>query len=673
MRNDRRICVVIPALDEEDAIGHVLAGIPSWVDRVVVADNGSSDGTAAVALGHGATVVHEPRRGYGAACLRALAAAEDADIVVFLDADNSDDPSDMGALVAPLLQPGCGLVIGSRVLGSPEAGALTLVQRFGNALASTLLAWCWKQPCTDLGPFRAIPMDALRALEMDDLDYGWTVQMQARAMKAGLKVVEVPVRYRKRIGRSKISGTIRGVAGAGYKILATIAREALASGRAPHGRKRLLVFTRYPEPGTSKTRMIPALGPEGAAALQRDMTRRILAVVRGWCLKADHAATIHFSGGTAAEMAACFGSGLRYEPQDEGDLGVRLSRAFESAANEGAEAFVAIGADCPDLDERILDEAFLALENHDAVIGPAKDGGYYLIGLRKPNVSVFSGLDWGTEAVFSQTMERFAALGIAPAVLETLDDVDVAADLPVWERHRDQPLPPPCLTVVVPALNEAERLPGTLECVVTAPRVEVIVVDGGSTDNTVAVAEDLGVRVVRSGTGRARQMNAGAAAARGRYILFLHADSRLPFGFAQAVVSVLEEQGVVAGAFSLAFDETCPTLRLFEKAANFRAKRRQMPYGDQGIFLTRETFESVGGYRDLAIMEDFDLIERLRKRGRVKTVDQAVITSARRYTLHGPWRVAFSHFAVRAGWRLGIAPERLARWRSALLGLSRMT
>ena len=226
--------MLIPAFDEEPALPGVLASIPragpGWrVGRVLVVDNGSHDRTADVARAAGATVVAEPRRGYGAACLAGLAhlRARPPDVVAFLDADRSDDPGGLPILLAPILAQEADLVIGSRALGEREPGSLTAVQAFGNRLAAVLLRLLFGLRATDLGPFRAIRWPALESLAMRDRDYGWTVEMQARAARAGLEVIEVPVPYRRRLGRSKISGTVRGVLGAGWKILFTIARVRL--------------------------------------------------------------------------------------------------------------------------------------------------------------------------------------------------------------------------------------------------------------------------------------------------------------------------------------------------------------------------------------------------------------------------------------------------------------
>lgn len=227
-----RVGLVIPALNEAASVGAAVRGAPDWVDVVVVADNGSSDGTGHVGQAAGARVVREPRRGYGRACLAGVAALAplSCDVLVFMDADGADDPADMARLLAPIAE-GADFVVGAR-LQTAAPGALTLPQRFGNALACALMRWRWGGPFTDLGPFRAIRRDAYARLAMRAPTYGWTVEMQVRALRLGLRCREVPVGYRPRIGRSKISGTVRGVVLAGVFILGTIARE-WPRGRTP--------------------------------------------------------------------------------------------------------------------------------------------------------------------------------------------------------------------------------------------------------------------------------------------------------------------------------------------------------------------------------------------------------------------------------------------------------
>ena len=223
-----RVAVVIPAFDEAESVGHVVRDfLQHSVDRVLVVDNGSRDATAETARAAGAIVISEPRRGYGQACLAGLAhlRRDPPEIVVFVDADRSDDPADFPAVVAPIQDGQCEFVIGSRVLGEIAPGSMTPPQRFGNWLAPFLIRLTTGHRFTDLGPFRAIRWAALERLEMADRNYGWTVEMQIKAVLRGVSWVEVPVRYRRRVGRSKISGTVRGVVLAGGKILYTVFRE----------------------------------------------------------------------------------------------------------------------------------------------------------------------------------------------------------------------------------------------------------------------------------------------------------------------------------------------------------------------------------------------------------------------------------------------------------------
>ncbi len=224
------VSVIIPALNEERALPAVLADLPPGVDEVIVVDNRSTDRTAEVARLGGARVVTEPQRGYGAACLRGLAEIGPCDVVVFLDGDHSDYPQELPRLIEPIARHQADFVLGSRLSGRCEAGAMPPQSVWGNRLACFLMRLFFGARYTDLGPFRAIRRDALQRLGMRDRNYGWTVEMQIKAVRARLRIREVPVPYRPRIGQSKISGTFSGTFRAGFKILYTIGRYGLFGG-----------------------------------------------------------------------------------------------------------------------------------------------------------------------------------------------------------------------------------------------------------------------------------------------------------------------------------------------------------------------------------------------------------------------------------------------------------
>lgn len=227
MKNPPHIVVIIPAMNEEQSIAKVIADIPKdIVNEVIVCNNNSTDRTEEEAKRAGATVLNEPRPGYGWACLKGMDYAaqldETPDIVVFIDGDYSDYPTEMPEVVRPIVEQGMDMVIGSRALGDRAKGSMTFPQRFGNWLATRLMRLFYHTHFTDLGPFRAIKYHELMGLEMQDKTYGWTVEMQIKAAKKKLKTCEVPVNYKKRIGQSKVSGTVKGTVLAGYKILALI-------------------------------------------------------------------------------------------------------------------------------------------------------------------------------------------------------------------------------------------------------------------------------------------------------------------------------------------------------------------------------------------------------------------------------------------------------------------
>jgi rSAM/selenodomain-associated transferase 2 len=302
------------------------------------------------------------------------------------------------------------------------------------------------------------------------------------------------------------------------------------------------------------------------------------------------------------------------------------------------------------------------------VIGPAEDGGYWLLGVTAEAADralsvLFEGIEWGGPDVFRQTMERASDAGLRVALAETLADVDRPEDIALWEIERAAEAEVPrSVTVVIPALDEAERVGDAVRSAIDGGADEVIVVDGGSRDLTRRVAEAAGAVVLESEPGRARQMNQGASAVTGDALVFLHADTRLPPGFAAAVRETLSLDGVSGGSFTWGTDDT-PLAGLFNWVGRTRVTITHATYGDQGLFLRRSTFEDLGGYPDQPVMEDWELVRRLQRLGEFVVLPKRAMTSSRRYTERGVLSATAADIAVIAGYRLGMDPVRLDAWR----------
>jgi len=427
--------------------------------------------------------------------------------------------------------------------------------------------------------------------------------------------------------------------------------------------RRLIVFSRFPRPGRAKTRLIPVLGPDGAALLQETMTGCTVLTARCFSARRLIPVEIRFSDGRRKDMVRWIGKGLSLRDQGAGDLGERMKRAFRDARREGVPCAVLVGSDCPGLTGEILDEAFAGLEDHDLVIGPARDGGYYLIGLRVWEPALFEGMSWGESDVLSETTEKARRSGLRVAQLPVLADVDREADFPDWEAvvASKTTLGENSLSVIIPALNEEKTLAGTVHRALTGAG-EVIVVDGGSSDETVKTAEAAGARAISFPFGRGAQLNRGAAAARGGIYLFLHADTVLPHGYGALVKDLLRARGIIAGAFSLGIDSGESRYRWVEAGANGRSRVLQRPYGDQSLFIRNKDFWRMGGFSHLPIMEDFEFAGRLARKGRIGVLGEKVMTSVRRWERIGLLQTTVLNQAMVIAFYLGVSPGTLSRW-----------
>jgi len=442
------VSVIIPALDEEQSIGAVIEAIPrDIVGEVIVVDGGSRDATRELARERGARVLSEPLRGYGRACARGVSEAH-GEIVVFLDADGANDPQDIQALVAPIAEGSADLVLGSRLCPVRAAAVLSAAmpahQRLGNRLAALLIRVRHGVPVTDLSPFRAVRRTMLLALPINDLTFGWPTEMIVNAARAGWRIIEVPVSCRPRSGgRSKVSGTLRGATLAAVHILGAILGPARVGGPeavggpdgvAPaRGASVVVVMAKGPVPGRTKTRLCPPLTPLEAAGLYEALLRDTMDLVSG--LRGVEMVVAVSPRNAVDEVRRIAPRGARIIAVEGADIGECLRSAMGLLFSDGFTRVVAVGSDSPTLPAEYIERAVAMLTDSDVVLGPAEDGGYYLIGIRQTQPGLFTDIAWSSSRVAAQTLERAAALGLTVAQLPSWYDVDTPVEL---ERLRNE-------------------------------------------------------------------------------------------------------------------------------------------------------------------------------------------------------------------------------------------
>jgi hypothetical protein len=347
-----------------------------------------------------------------------------------------------------------------------------------------------------------------------------------------------------------------------------------------------------------------------------------------------------------------------------------MQRALGDGFQDGYTSILIIGSDIPDISSAIIHQAFEELQKNNLVLGPAGDGGYYLIGMQKAvkdqaYAELFKAISWGTNKVLSQTIAAANQLGMGYALLENLKDVDRPEDLIIWNRalrSESDSTAKKRLSIIIPTLNEANAFEEAISKLPKSEQVEIVVVDGGSSDGSAELARELGIRVLSTAPSKAEQMNAGAAEARGEVLLFLHADTRLPANFEEKVMAAVSRKGFCAGAFTLGIDSEDRGLRFIEWVANWRTRFFQMPYGDQALFVSRDLFIEIGGFPDYPIMEDFELIRRLKKKGTITILPESVKTSPRRWKNLGVFKTWFLNQIIIGAYFIGIPPRRLAFW-----------
>ncbi len=418
---------------------------------------------------------------------------------------------------------------------------------------------------------------------------------------------------------------------------------------------RIIIFSRYPVPGKTKTRLIPALGSAGAADFQWLLMLKTFNTVKKFSDLFNIDIEVCLDGGSPEAANCLFGKGPLYSEQSSGDIGKRMHKAFIKAFGDGCEQVILLGADVPELETHHLTRAFDRLQSHDVVIGPSTDGGYWLIGMKGP-FDMFTQIQWGTSDVFDNTMAKINEAGLLLHTTEPLTDIDTPENLVQWNpAYRE---PKPYLSIIIPALNEADHIRASVQSAVCSDS-EVLVVDGGSIDNTVQIAESAGARVIKSKPGRALQQNTGAVAARGKILLFLHADTLLPRNFMINIFEVMHHQDTILGAFSFKTDADGFLMNLVHCLTNVRARYFRLPYGDQALFLKKDVFEGTGGFPEVPIAEDFFFVKHLSKKGSIEISSAEAVTSGRRWLSLGVIPTTIVNQIILAGCYLGVSPDRL--------------
>ena len=380
------------------------------------------------------------------------------------------------------------------------------------------------------------------------------------------------------------------------------------------GQETIILFTRCPESGNVKKRLIPLIGEHGAANLQRDMTMHALEIAHRLATTGKIALEVHYAGNDKQRMQTLFGKDFVYIHQVGADLGERMRVSMCKALQDGAQSVVLIGADCPGITGAILRQAFVDLKGHDCVLGPALDGGYYLIGLRQDQPEIFLSIPWGTDKVMEHTLGAIQRLGLKVALLEALTDVDRPEDLHIWEEMKGV-WSAPMISIIIPAINEEETIGNTIKKALSGKNVEVILADHGSDDGTRELSSRMGAQVVMTQKGRALQMNEGARVASGDILLFLHSDTMLPDDYDKDIRQALVDPCIAVGAFGLSFDKDTLAMRLMAFGANLRSRLFSLPYGDQALFVRRADFYEAGGFQEIPIMEDVAFVRTMKKKG----------------------------------------------------------
>jgi len=425
-------------------------------------------------------------------------------------------------------------------------------------------------------------------------------------------------------------------------------------------KKSLLVFMRYPRPGRVKTRLAREIGPERAAAVYEKLLGRTLGIVSDFKVRNPDADAIlfHTPDDPADRMKDRFRGPWSFLPQEGSHLGERMKNAFAAAFAMGAEKAVLIGSDIADMDGCDLDDAFRIIDDGVAVLGPARDGGFYLIGLNGLPGSALDFEEWGTEEIYSRTSRELASSGFRVETVAARSDVDRPVDLTLLD---DDPILASSLSVIIPTMGSPDRLKPLLDHVESQlwPGDEIILVEPCGSGEATVSRNSPGVVHARCPKGRGLQQDFGARLAGGTLLFFLHDDTVPPPGFPYLIRRACGRKDVALGCFSLAFSGNNRLVGLIADWANARSSVFKLPYGDQGLFCGRDTFERAGGFQHKYLLEDVALVRRCRSLGKLTLLPERVYTSPERYLRRGIVRNSMCNHMIMLLFLLGVDEKRL--------------
>lgn len=427
--------------------------------------------------------------------------------------------------------------------------------------------------------------------------------------------------------------------------------------------QKLIIFLKYPEEGKVKTRLASSIGAHEAACVYKKLAEDTVSQARPLAGRFADIVIAYDPPERENEIKRWISGPFKYEAQEGKNLGQRLDRVVNAAFLDGAKRVVVVGSDCPGLDSLTVNRAFWALLKKDVVIGPSRDGGYYLIGFNQARHTVLlDDIPWSTPEVLRHTLDKAKKSDISTELLSEKSDVDTADDLKRFSRAKhDHSCDALRISVIIPTLNEGKNIESTLVHLTRQHHPhEIVVADGGSDDKTMEVASRY-AKVVRCPKGRARQMNEGAQTATGDVFLFLHADTQLPNNALPKIEDALQSGKKRSGRFRMSFGHGHPLLKFYEYHTRFHC----FSYGDQAFFVKRELFQKMGGFSVDAIFEDIDFYGRLLKNEKPVIIREPVITSPRRFLQNGILRQKFINISLATMYYLGFRRSTIKYFRNA--------